>query len=423
MAPPGVDLTAGAGQLSATVSWHEPHPHFVILFIGPDEVVFGIQKDLLCAQSPYFRDELAKEGDNKVEYVLKVPDTTVEIFGCFQNFIYTGEVYNRRGGKDLPEYTLLLGVWKLATKLQMAPLRVAVLESMAERRQQTNMIPGIELLEAAWKETEQGSGLRKMLVEWSAEHMRSSPYVRNDFARSLPKEILSELVIVMSELPTPSAKKSVKIDPPINATTPSNPPVDHPRPIDIDVEQPRPNKRARKSESGPLTGNPDDDFEVKPVIKKQARRSEPGRRVNRRATNQNSAPGPKDPSEIDPETDMVYCKELITRMLSGPGFWTRLVGPFKDPVDPVAHNCPQYFNVVKHPICLREIKAKMDKGEYATSAEFEADIRLVFQNCFEYWQPQDQVFKDCEAFEKYFNDKWSMRYKWTPPTIKAEVIE
>lgn len=144
----------------------------MILFIGPDEVVFGIQKDLLCAQSPYFRDELAKEGDNRVEYVLKVPDTTVEIFGCFQNFIYTGEVYNRRGGKDMPEYTLLLGVWKLATKLQMAPLRVAVLDSMAERRQQTNMIPGIELLEAAWKETEQGSGLRKMLVEWSAEHSR-----------------------------------------------------------------------------------------------------------------------------------------------------------------------------------------------------------------------------------------------------------
>jgi hypothetical protein len=150
----------------------EPHPHFVILFIGPDEVVFGIQKDLLCAQSPYFRDELAKEGENRVEYVLKVPDTTVEIFGCFQNFIYTGEVYDKRGGKEVPEYTLLLGVWKLATKLQMAPLRVTVLDSMAERRRQTNMIPGIELLEAAWKETEQGSGLRKMLIEWSAEHSK-----------------------------------------------------------------------------------------------------------------------------------------------------------------------------------------------------------------------------------------------------------
>ncbi|TVY39959.1 Transcription factor [Lachnellula subtilissima] len=440
----GVDLTAGSGQLSTTLSWHEPHPHFVILFIGPDEVVFGIQKDLLCAQSPYFRDELAKEGDNKVEYVLKVPDTTVEIFGCFQNFIYTGEVYNRRGGKEMPEYTLLLGVWKLATKLQMAPLRVAVLDSMAERRQRTNMIPGIELLEAAWKETEQGSGLRKMLIEWSAEHseysnisflsvhfvdlveyarliLRSSPYVRNDFARSLPKEILSELVIVMSELPTTSAKKSVKMDPPISATTPSNQPLNHPRPIDIDGDQPRPTKRARKSESGPLTGAPDEEFEIKPVVKKQARRSEPGRRVNRRATNQ--TPGPKDPSEIDPETDMIYCKELISRMLSGPGFWTRLVRPFKDPVDPIAHNCPQYFNVVKHPICLREIKTKMDKGGYASSAEFEADIRLVFQNCFEYWQPQDQVFKDCEAFEKYFNDKWSMRHKWTPPSIKAEAIE
>lgn len=148
----------------------------MILFIGPDEAVFGIQKDLLCAQSPYFRNELQNQGSDKVEYVLRVPDTTVEVFGCFQNFIYTGEVYSRRSGKEVPEYTLLLGVWKLATKLQMAPLRIAVLDAMAERREQTNMIPGIELLESAWKETEQGSGLRKMLIEWSAEHSKCAGF-------------------------------------------------------------------------------------------------------------------------------------------------------------------------------------------------------------------------------------------------------
>jgi hypothetical protein len=252
--------------------------------------------------------------------------------------------------------------------------------------------------------------------------VRSSPYVRNDFARSLPKEILSELVIVMSELPTTSAKKTVKTLSPTSAAAPFNQPVNHTRPIEIDAEQPRPYKRARKSDLGVINGAPDDEFEVKPVIKKPARRSEPGRRVNRRASTQNAS-GPKAPSEMDPETDLTYCKELIGRMLSGPGFWTRLVGPFKDPVDPVAHNCPQYFNVVKHPMCLRDIKGKMDRGEYVSSAEFEADIRLIFQNCFEYWQPQDPVFKDCEAFEKYFNEKWNMRHKWTPPTIKNEVID
>jgi hypothetical protein len=38
------------------------------------------------------------------------------------------------------------------------------------------MIPGIELLEVAWKETEEGSGLRKMLIEWAAEHSKLFHY-------------------------------------------------------------------------------------------------------------------------------------------------------------------------------------------------------------------------------------------------------
>ena len=63
-----------------------------------------------------------------------------------------------------------MGIWKLATRLRMAPLRVAVLDAMAERRQLTSHIPGTPLLIQAWQETEEGSGLRKMLIGWAAEH-------------------------------------------------------------------------------------------------------------------------------------------------------------------------------------------------------------------------------------------------------------
>ena len=74
----------------------------------------------------------------------------------------------------MPDYTILMGVWKLATQLRMAPLRVAVLDAMAERRQQTGFIPSTTLLVEAWRQTEDGSGLRKMLIEWAAEHSRFS---------------------------------------------------------------------------------------------------------------------------------------------------------------------------------------------------------------------------------------------------------
>ena len=108
-----------------------------------------------------------------MEHIVRLPDTSIGTFGCFQNFIYTHKVYDKDGGKEIPDYTLLMGVWKLATQLQMAPLRVAVLNTMAERRQLTSNIPGTSLMIQAWDQTEEGSGLRKMLIGWAAEHSKS----------------------------------------------------------------------------------------------------------------------------------------------------------------------------------------------------------------------------------------------------------
>ncbi|RDL33727.1 Bromodomain-containing protein [Venustampulla echinocandica] len=422
MADNGVDLTTEESQVSTTISWHEPHPIFVIILIGKDETPYGIQKDLLCAQSPYYREIFAEQGEiNKVEHIVKLPDTDVEIFGCFQNFIYTGYVYDRRGGREIPDYPLLMGVWKLAMQLKMAPLRTAVLDVMAERRRLTSAIPGTTLLKQAWEETEEGSGLRKMLIGWAAEHMRSSPDVRNAFAKSLPQEILSELVIVMSDLPasptyTPQSKKH---------------PLPH-QPNELDaldrLHQPSP-KRARKSEIGTTIGRTDDDFELKSNMRKGPRKSEsanisgsrkPKGRIPPQNQNPASSSNTAQPAQIDADHDLLYCRDLIGRMLSGPGFWTRLVGPFKEPVDPITHHAPNYFDVVKRPIDLKTIKAKMDRGEYKSSAEFEADIRLIFQNCYEYWTPEDQVFRDCETLERYFNEKWAQRHKWMPPNVKME---
>jgi hypothetical protein len=253
--------------------------------------------------------------------------------------------------------------------------------------------------------------------------VRASPEIRNAFAKSLPQEILSELVIVMSDLPSgPTFAQPPKHQLQFN-------------PAEIDIEQPRPStKRSRKSEAAtsipsipaiptiPVIPAGDEPFEIKPLVKKAARRSEPTRRVstnNRRA----SGPGLTEAIPLSPEKELEFCRDLIQRMFKGPGFWTRLVGPFKNPVDPAVDNVPNYFDVVKRPMDLRSIQAKMNKGEYATSAEFEADIRLIFQNCYEYWTQDDPIFKNCTDFENYFNNVWSTRHKWTTPTIKSELID
>jgi len=96
---------------------------FVVILVGPEEVPFGIQKDLLCAQSLYYRQKFAQNQEDKIELVVKLANTDAGTFGYVQNFMFTGGIYDRHGGKMVPDYPILMNVWKLATSLGMAPLR------------------------------------------------------------------------------------------------------------------------------------------------------------------------------------------------------------------------------------------------------------------------------------------------------------
>jgi len=261
--------------------------------------------------------------------------------------------------------------------------------------------------------------------------VRASPENRNEFAKSLPQEILSELVIVMSDMPVAGAPIAQKHH-------------IYPGPVEPEAETRPAAKRPRKSAPELVL---DEGYEPKLAVKKLVRKSEPARR--RTAAN---APVDGWGSLNTPEKEIEYCKDLIDRMIRGPGYWTRLVGPFRHPVDPVTENIPNYFDVVKKPVSLTSqcasspelshrsvltryeqmdlstIKIKIHNGEYANGAGFEADVRLIHQNCYEYWTQEDPMWKACEDFEKYFNTQWGERWKWTPGSkyhrsVKAEILD
>lgn len=244
--------------------------------------------------------------------------------------------------------------------------------------------------------------------------MRANPDQRAHFARSLPQDILSELVILMSDLPAAPAHSSR--------------PVKHALPDEmLDNEHPRPpvQKRARKSAADGFSIGADADYDVKPLIKKAARKSEPNRRLTNRRVSTAAAflPAEEDP-DLTTEKELEYCRGLIERMIQGPGFWTRLVGPFRTAVNPSVDNVPNYFDVVKKPMDLTTIRSKIGAGMYTSGAEFEADIRQIFQNCYEYWTQEDGIWQTCEAFEKYFNEQWASRNRWSGKSrIKTEVID
>ncbi|KAJ1880535.1 hypothetical protein H4R99_005356 [Coemansia sp. RSA 1722] len=68
--------------------------------------------------------------------------------------------------------------------------------------------------------------------------------------------------------------------------------------------------------------------------------------------------------------------------------------PFLKPVDPVAFGVPTYFDIIKNPMDFSTVQKKLAKKAYAAVADFVADLRLVFDDCF-LFNPPDTPVHDC----------------------------
>lgn len=76
---------------------------------------------------------------------------------------------------------------------------------------------------------------------------------------------------------------------------------------------------------------------------------------------------------------------------------------FLDPVDPIAFNIPDYFDIIKRPMDLGTVDKKLSNEEYSTVEEFKADIQLVFDNCYLYNNPGDPVCLDAKKVEEQYH--------------------
>ncbi|AMD19934.1 HCL217Cp [Eremothecium sinecaudum] len=107
------------------------------------------------------------------------------------------------------------------------------------------------------------------------------------------------------------------------------------------------------------------------------------------------------------QAEMKFCqqvlKELTARKHSSFNY------PFLEPVDPVALNCPSYFEYVKEPMDLGTIGKKLNNWEYADYEQFERDVRLVFKNCYSFNPDGTLVNMMGHRLEDVFNSKWADR--------------
>ncbi|KAL6896473.1 hypothetical protein GGI43DRAFT_121180 [Trichoderma evansii] len=398
-------------------SWTQPHPVFVIILVGADEQPFGIQKDFLCDRSEFYQkyfEEHAKEP--AVEYIVRLPDATPDVFGLIQSFLYTGKIADENN--NVNSYESLVGLWNLGHKLAIKGLCEHTLEAMVECRRTTGRIPATPLLIQVWRDTPEGSSIRVLLLSWAAEYMRSSN-ARAEFAKSLPQEVLSELVVTMSSFetmapPAPAPAPATTTATIVAAATPSSSIKSSNIPVTTVIrknvhyldELPDEDALGAKKKNRRPSGIPSDTSSSRKQHRKSG--SSPPLKPQKRRTSAAILDG----KTFSTQQKLDFCADLLNRMLSGPGFWTRLVGPFREPVDPVEDGVPDYLDKVSRPMDLSTIKLKMDQKQYTTEEDFLADVRQIFENCFIYWKKGDPMWAAGERLQRTFEEKFSHMNKW-----------
>ena len=105
------------------------------------------------------------------------------------------------------------------------------------------------------------------------------------------------------------------------------------------------------------------------------------------------------------QAELKFCQDAMNELYKQK--YSSFVSPFYYPVDPVALNIPSYHSVIKKPMDLQTVQSKLHAGQYENAKEFEADIRLIFKNCFKFNLPGDPTYMAGQATENLFNEKWA----------------
>ncbi|EQC40191.1 hypothetical protein, variant [Saprolegnia diclina VS20] len=80
---------------------------------------------------------------------------------------------------------------------------------------------------------------------------------------------------------------------------------------------------------------------------------------------------------------------------------------FSSPVDPIALNIPNYFDIIRRPMDFGTIKKKLDANLYKHLAPFAADVRLTFRNAMTYNNEESDVHQLAKDMLGDFNAELS----------------
>ncbi|PHH52554.1 Bromodomain-containing factor 1 [Ceratocystis fimbriata CBS 114723] len=108
--------------------------------------------------------------------------------------------------------------------------------------------------------------------------------------------------------------------------------------------------------------------------------------------------------------ELEFCEEVLVE-IRHPRHYA-INAAFLEPVDPVALDIPNYFQVVKKPMDLSTIASKLQASEYQSPKQFISDFDLMFRNCYLFNSPGTPVNVQGKALEKLFRSEWAKKDEW-----------
>ncbi|XP_058095687.1 transcription factor GTE4-like [Magnolia sinica] len=104
-------------------------------------------------------------------------------------------------------------------------------------------------------------------------------------------------------------------------------------------------------------------------------------------------------------TDRVFkdCSALLSKLMKHKHGWV-----FNSPVDVKGLGLHDYYSIIKRPMDLGTVNARLSKNWYKSPREFAEDVRLTFQNAMMYNPKNQDVHIMAEQLLKMFEDRWAV---------------
>uniref|UniRef100_A0A1B6LJR7 Bromo domain-containing protein n=1 Tax=Graphocephala atropunctata TaxID=36148 RepID=A0A1B6LJR7_9HEMI len=119
------------------------------------------------------------------------------------------------------------------------------------------------------------------------------------------------------------------------------------------------------------------------------------RRRGRRKKKKESPPEP-----VIELTDLEQMYKIVEHLMASSG-----AAAFLERPDDSMFGMSDYYEIVTKPMWLKEVERKYEAEEYTSATEVAADVRLMLENCYQYWGPCDTLSKRALKLEQVFENK------------------